>query len=132
MPALRLIPKLLLASDLKLLLDGVDIGERRQAGLVAEPLDLVGRCRAGKLEMVLPAFAGILEIRKHVSAVKHVTGAVGIEHALARDRQRRHGANRAGLVVPEQATLAHRNAADAATASLEIFQHLWRCQVHLL
>ena len=51
-----LIPKFLLAPDLELLLDGIDIGKRRQSSLVAEALDLVGRGRARKLEMVLPAF----------------------------------------------------------------------------
>jgi hypothetical protein len=39
--------------------DAFDIGQRRQSGLVAEALDLVGRCGAGKFKMVVPAFAGI-------------------------------------------------------------------------
>ncbi len=55
-----LVPKFLLAPDLEFALDGVDIGKRRQSSLVAEALDLVGRGRARKLEMVLPAFRGLL------------------------------------------------------------------------
>src|SRR2546421_12391357 len=98
-----LIPKFLLTPDLELLLDGIDIGKRRQSGLVAEALDLIGRSRARKLEMVLPAFRGIVEIRKHVSAMKYVTGAIGIDHTLACDWQRRELADRARLVVPQQA-----------------------------
>ena len=64
--------------------------------------------------------------------MEHVAGAVGIEHALARDRQRGQRADRAGLVVPEQALLAHGDAADPAAAALEIVEHLFRRQVHLL
>ena len=64
--------------------------------------------------------------------MKHVAGAVGIDHALARDRQRGHGTCRTRLVVPEQAALAHRDAADPATATLEVVQHLFRRQIHLL
>ena len=41
--------------DLELLPDGIDVGERRQSRLVAEPLDLVGRRRARELEMLVPA-----------------------------------------------------------------------------
>ena len=37
----------------------------------------------------------------------------------------------AGLVVPEQASLAHGDAADPAAPALEIVQHLFRRQVHL-
>ena len=53
-------------------------------------------------------------------------------HALGRDRKRRQGVDRAGLVVPEQAFFAHGDAADPAAAALEIIQHLLRRQVHLL
>ena len=118
--------------DFELLPDRFDIGKRRQAGLVAEPLDLVGRGGARELEMILPAFAGIAEIGIDIGAVKHVAGAVGVEHALGRDRQRRQRAHRAGLVIPEQAALAHGDAADPAAAALEIVQHRLRRLVHLL
>ena len=64
--------------------------------------------------------------------MKHVTGAVGIDHALARDRQRRQLADRAGLVIPEQAVFAHGDAADPAAAALEIVEHGVRRLVHLL
>src|SRR6266436_4832454 len=128
----RLIPELLLASDLKLQLDRLDIGQRRQSGLIAELLNLVSRGRARKLEVVLPAFAGTGEIGIDVSAMEYVTRAVGVEHALGRDRKRGQGANRPRLVIPEQAFFPHGHAADAAAAALEIIQHLFRRQVHLL
>src|SRR6185437_2550612 len=97
----RLIPELLLAPDLKLPLDSFDVGQRRQSRLVAEALDLVGGGRAGKLEMLLPALARTVEIRKHVGAMEHIAGAVGIEHPFGRDRQRGQRANGASLVIPE-------------------------------
>src|ERR1700761_1734816 len=117
--------------DLKLSLDGFDVGKRRQSGLVAEALDLVCRGRARKFEMLVPGFARIIEIRKHVSAVKYVTCTVGIEHTLARDRQPGHGTKPPPLVVPAQPALAQLDAADPATPALEIIQHLLWCQVHL-
>src|SRR5688500_11474940 len=66
----------------------LDVGDGRQSCLVAEALDLVGRCGARELEMVVPAFAGIGEIGIDIGAMEYVAGAVGIEHALGRDRQR--------------------------------------------
>src|SRR4029079_14339991 len=65
-------------------------------------------------------------------AVKYVAGAVGIEYALGRDRQCRQLADRAGLVLPEQTFLAPADAADPATAALEIVEHRFRRLVHLL
>src|SRR5229473_7134164 len=118
--------------DLKLLPDGLDVVKRRQSGLVAETLDFVGRCRAREFEMVVPAFARIAEIGIDIGAVKHVAGAVGIEHAFARDRKRGKRAGCAGLVIPEQAAFAQGNAADPAAAALKIFQHLFGRQIHLL
>src|SRR6185436_21025297 len=117
-----LIPKFFLTPDLKFLFDRFDIGKRRQSCLVTEALDLVGRGSPRKLEMILPAFGGIAEVGIDIGAVEHVTGAVGVEHALARDRQRGHGTNRAGLVIPEQAAFAHGDAADPAAAALEVVQ----------
>ena len=67
-----------------------------------------------------------------IGAVKYVAGAVGIDHALGRDRKRGHGANRTGLVVPEQTLFALGDAADAAAAALEVIQHLVRRHIHLL
>ncbi len=63
--------------------DGFDIGKRRQAGLVAETLNLVGRCRARELEMVVPAFAGIAEVGIDIGTVEHVAGAVGASSLAA-------------------------------------------------
>jgi len=71
-------------------------------------------------------------MRIDIGAVENVASAVGIEHAFARDRQRGQRAGCAGLVVPEQAALAQGDAADPAAAALEIIQHLFRRQVHLL
>src|SRR5260370_31975567 len=74
-----------LCPDFELLPDGFDVCNRRQSGLVAEPLNLVGRCCAREIEMVVPAFAGIAEVGIDIGAVKHVAGAVGVEHPFARD-----------------------------------------------
>src|SRR5512141_3012429 len=101
--------------DAELLPDGLDVGKRRQPGLVAEVLDLVGRRRAREVEMVVPAPGGTGEVGIDIGAVEHVAGAVGVEHALARDRQRRKRVRGAGLVIPEQAAFPHGDAADPAT-----------------
>src|ERR1700686_4099055 len=82
-----------LCPDFELLPDGFDVGNRRQSGLVAEALNLVGRCRAREIEMVVPAFAGIAEVGIDIGAVENVAGAVGIEHAFAGDRKRGKCAN---------------------------------------
>src|SRR5260221_1676787 len=121
-----------LCPDFELLRDGFDVGNCRQSGLVAEALNLVGRRRAREIEMVVPAFAGIAEVGIDIGAVEHVAGAVGVEHAFARDRQRRQRANGAGLVIPQQAALTQGDTADPAAAALEIVQHRLRRLVHLL
>src|SRR5262245_52327557 len=59
-----------------------DIAKRRQAGLIAEALYLVGGRRARKDKMLVPAFTGILEIGMDVGAMEHVTCAAGVEHTL--------------------------------------------------
>src|SRR5260370_4255552 len=118
--------------DAKLLPDGFDVVKRRQSGLVAEALNFVGRCRAREVEMVVPAFAGMAEVGIDIGAVEYVAGAVGIEHAFARNRKRWQRANGAGLVVPEQAAFAHGDPADPAAAALEIVQHLFGRKIHLL
>ncbi|MGY4291149.1 hypothetical protein ACVWXO_010415 [Bradyrhizobium sp. LM2.7] len=82
--------------------------------------------------MFAPAFAGMGQVRIDIGAVEDVAGAVGVDHALVRDRHRRHGLDRAGLVVPEQALLTHGDAADLAAAALEIVEHFLRRQIHLL
>src|SRR5215831_13874391 len=87
--------------NLEFVPDLCDVDKGRQSRFVAEALDLVGRGRACEIEMVAPAFAGMGEIGIDVGAVEDVAGAIGVDHALARDQQRRHGVNSAGLVVPE-------------------------------
>src|SRR5260370_38972098 len=121
-----------LCPDFELLRDGFDVGNCRQSGLVAEALNFVGRCRAREIEMVVPAFAGIAEVGIDIGAVKNVAGAVGIEHAFGRDRKRGKRADGAGLVIPKQATFSHGDAADPAAPALEIIQHVFGRQVHLL
>src|SRR3977135_1837612 len=100
--------------DRELLPDGVDLGQRRRSGFVAETLNLVGRSRAREIEMVVPAFAGVAEVRVDIGAVEHIAGAVGIEHAFARDRKGGKRVRGAGLVIPEQTALSQSNTADPA------------------
>src|SRR5690349_671074 len=69
-----LVPEFLLAPDLKLPLDGLDIGKRRQSGFVAEALNLIGRSGARKLEMVGPVFFGMGEIGIDIGAVEDGAG----------------------------------------------------------
>src|SRR4051812_36710005 len=85
--------------DFELLPDRLDIGERRQSRFVAEPLDLEGRGGARKLEMIVPAFAGIGEIGIDVGAVEDVAGTVGVDHALAGNGKCRERVHRPGLVI---------------------------------
>src|SRR3954447_6195077 len=73
---------------LEFLPDGFDVRKRWQSGFVAEALDFVSRCRARELEVLMPAFAGVGEIGVDISAVEDIPGAVGVEHALARDWKR--------------------------------------------
>src|SRR3954471_16202473 len=89
-----------LDADGKLLPDRFDIGKGRQSGLVAETLNLEGGSGAREFEMIVPALVGIAEVGIDIGAVEHVAGAVGVEHALARDRKRRQRMHHAGLVVP--------------------------------
>src|SRR5712664_2530621 len=103
-----------LCPDRKFLPDGLDVRKRRQSGLVAEALDLVGRCRAREVEMVVPAFAGVAEIGIDIGAMEDIAGTVGIEHAFARDRKRGQRMHGAGLVIPEQPAFSHGDAADPA------------------
>src|SRR5882672_5359905 len=53
----------------------LDIGQRRQAGFVAEMLDFVRRGTPRELKMLVPTTPRIFEIGIHVSAVEHVAGA---------------------------------------------------------
>src|SRR3954454_12361757 len=106
--------------------DSLDIGKRRQSSLVAQTLYLVGRCGPREVEMFVPAFAGIAEGRKNISAMEYVPGPVRVEHALGRHRKCGKRVRVAGLVIPEQAALPQRDAADPAASTPEIFQHpLW-------
>src|SRR4051794_16208531 len=59
-------------------LDHFDVGQCRQAGLVAEVLDLEGGGGAREYEMVMPAFAGVAQIGIDIRAVEDVAGAVGV------------------------------------------------------
>src|SRR5262249_52468409 len=104
----------------------------RQASFIAETLHLERRRRAREAEMVLPALLRAGEAGIHIGAVKHVAGAAGVDDALRRYRQRRPRAHLAGLVVPEQAALTERHAADAAAARLQVFERVWRREIHLL
>src|SRR5260370_22987583 len=91
-----------LCPDFELLRDGFDVGNHRQSGLVAEALNLVGRCRAREIEMVMPAFAGIAQVGIVIGAMKNVAGAIGIVHVCALDRKRVEGVLCVGLVLPVQ------------------------------
>jgi len=66
----------------KLTLDLGDIGERRQARLIAEMLDFVGGCRSRKVEMVLPSQRGIGHVGIDIGAVENISGSAGIENAI--------------------------------------------------
>src|SRR6266702_8822373 len=57
----------------------VDLGERRQACLVAEMLDRKGRRRARELEVLLPGDARIDQIGIHIGAMEDVAGAIGVD-----------------------------------------------------
>ncbi len=82
--------------------------------------------------MVTPAFAGIAQIGIDIGTVEDVAGAVGVDHALAWNRKRGQDMHRAGLIVPEQSLFTHGDAADPAAAALQIVEHLFRREVHLL
>ena len=101
----------------------------------ARPLEKkpqAGRGGARESEMRLPALRGVRQIRIDVGAVENVAGAARVNDAVLRHRQRRRRAGSARLVVPQQAALAERYAADAAAAALEIVEHGGRRHVHLL
>src|ERR1700737_3700696 len=94
-------------------------------------LNLVSRRSAREIEVVLPAFARIAEVGIDIRAVKYVAGAIGIEQAVSRDWKRGERMHPSGLIVPEQAFFAERDAANPAAAALEIVQHDLGRQVRL-
>src|SRR5580700_3220350 len=110
----------------------VDQGQRRQALLIAEMLDRIGRRRPGEAEMIDPGRLRRRQVGIHVGAVKDVTRSVGVEDAVRRHVQRRQHTLGAALVVPKQTKLAKRDAADFAAARAQVVQHLARREVHLL
>src|SRR5215203_6040696 len=59
-----------------------DVGQRRQARLVAEVLDGKSRRRAGESEVLLPARLRPGDRRMDIGAVEDVAGAVGIDDAV--------------------------------------------------
>src|SRR3954468_16855517 len=81
--------------------------------------------------MRLPIGIGIGQSRIDIGAMEDVAGAVGIHYAIRRYLQRRENAFLPGLVVPDEAVLAERDAADATAARAQITQHLARREVHL-
>src|SRR5437762_2865401 len=67
--------------------DLVDSIEGRQARLVAEMLDLVGRGMPGEPKVLVPAFDRIVEIGIDVGAVEDVARAAGVADASLWHRQ---------------------------------------------
>ena len=55
-----------------------------------------------------------------VGAVKDISGAAGVDHAIGWHGERPLGPDFARFVVPDEAALAERHAADPAAAPLEI------------
>src|SRR5258708_18046768 len=110
---------------MEFLFDALDVGERREAGFVAQALDLERRGLGGEAEMIFPALLLVPEIRIDIGAVEDVAGAAGVADPRMRHRQGRKSLHRTRLVVPEQAQLAERYAADLAAAALEIVEHLF-------
>src|SRR5712691_12835366 len=78
----------------------------RQAGLIAEVLDLVSGCRLREAEMLLPTLRRIGEVGINIGAVEDVSGATGIENSIGRYGKSRKRPNSARLVVPDQASLS--------------------------
>src|SRR5688572_12400883 len=95
-------------------------------------LDLVGGCRAGEAEVLVPAHRRVGEIGMNVGPVKYVSGATGIDHAIGRHGKRRELPDHTGFIVPDQTSLTERDAANPAAPALEIFEHRWRFMAHLL
>src|SRR6516162_6373078 len=82
--------------------------------------------------MRVPRSVGSGQVRKNICAVKDVAGTVGVDDPLPRHPQGGQYAVLAAFVVPEEAVLAHRDAADPAAATTQITEHFAGRKVHLL
>ena len=47
-------------------------------------LNLVGRCVAGELQMLPPAFVWVPQVGENIGAVEYITGATGVAQGLMR------------------------------------------------
>ena len=125
-------PKALLCGDAEFLPDIGDVFVAGQSGFIAEMLHLDRGCRAGEVEMFVPALFGVGEVGIEVAAVEDVAGAAGVENAGTGDGQRGQRVDLALFVVPHQTLFTHGDATDAAAAALEIVEHCAGFEVHLL
>jgi hypothetical protein len=91
-------------------LSRVDIGQGRQARLVAEVLERMCRRRAGKVEVILPCAGRIGEVGVNVGAMKNVAGAIGVNDLLVRDIERRHRLIAAAPEIIDKPLLPERHA----------------------
>src|SRR5579863_5818079 len=78
-----------------------NVGKRRQARLIAQMLDLVGRGRLRQQEMLLPVPCRIGEVGMDVSAVEDVSRSTGIDDSIRRYAKRGKRPNATRLVTPD-------------------------------
>src|SRR5436190_19976268 len=95
-------------------------------------LDLEGGGATREIEMLAPLFLRVGQIRINIGPMEPIAGATCVDDLFFRYLQGLHGLDRAGLVVPKQPPLAHVDAANTATALLQIIDDLFRRAILLL
>src|SRR5438045_2569036 len=89
-----------------------------------------GRTREAKMRV--PGFFGRMQIRKNVRTVEDIARAVGVDHLIGRNGERRQVPHIAAPVIPNKPAGSQSHAADAAAFLLEQRAEGLRTQLELL
>src|SRR3712207_749605 len=85
-----------------------------------------------KEEVLDPRLFWRREVRIHIRAMKNVARPIGVDHLWRWNEERRHAADKAAPVVPDEALGPERHAADADPFLLQQFAHAPRIDIELL
>src|SRR5260221_267465 len=110
--------------------------------LYTEMTHRMRRGGAREAEMLLPGGVRALQIGMHIGAVEYVARAIGVDHLVLRDGERREVADVSALVAPDQPVIAERHAADphalraqklaeCRRVHAELFAHALRADRHV-
>jgi hypothetical protein len=95
-------------------------------------LDLVCSRGPSETKVFIPALIRTGKVGKYVSTVEDVASTARIDDTMGCDWKCAERANGPGLTVLEKPAFSERDASNTIAASLQIGQHLGRCEHHLL